>query len=31
LLEVFDTVLVENVTIQHSPDHDDGRGERRAA
>jgi hypothetical protein len=31
LLEVFDTVLVENVTIQHSPDRDDGRRERRAA
>ena len=28
LLEVFDTVLVENVTVQHSPERDDGDGER---
>ncbi len=29
LLEVFDTVLVENVTVQHSPERNDGDGERR--
>lgn len=28
LLEVFDTVLVENVTVQHSPEREDGDGER---
>ena len=28
LLEVFDTVLVENVTVQHSPEHNDDDGER---
>ncbi len=28
LLEVFDTVLVENVTVQHYPEHNDGDGER---
>jgi hypothetical protein len=28
LLEVFDTVLVENVTVQHSPERNDGDGER---
>lgn len=27
LLEVFDTVLVENVTVQHSRERDDGDGE----
>jgi hypothetical protein len=27
LLEVFDTVLVENVTVQHYPEHNDGDGE----
>ena len=29
LLEVFDTVQVENVTVQHSPKRNDGDGERR--
>lgn len=28
LLEVFDTVLVENVTVHDSPGRDDGDGER---
>ncbi len=28
LLEVFDTVLVENVTVHHSPECNDGDGER---
>jgi len=28
LLEVFDTVHVENVTVQHSPERNDGDGER---
>ena len=28
LLEVFDTVLVENVTVHHSPERNDGDGER---
>jgi hypothetical protein len=28
LLEVFDTVLVDNVTVQHSPECNDGDGER---
>ncbi len=28
LLEVFDTVLVENITVQHSPERNDGDGER---
>ncbi len=28
LLEVFDTVLVENVTIHHSSESNDGDGER---
>ena len=28
LLELFDTVLVENVTVQHSPERKDGDGER---
>ena len=27
LLEVFDTVLVENVTVQHSPESSTGGGE----
>jgi hypothetical protein len=27
LLEVFDTVLVENVTVQHSPERNGGDGE----
>ena len=27
LLEVFDIVLVENITVQHSPEHIDGDGE----
>ncbi len=27
LLEVFDTVLVENITVQHSPERNDGDGE----
>ena len=30
LLEVFDTVLVENVTVQHSPERYDGDGEQAA-
>ena len=29
LLEVFDTVLVENITVHHSPQRNDGNGERR--
>ena len=29
LLEVFDTVLVENVTVHHSPERNNGDGERR--
>jgi hypothetical protein len=29
LLEVFDTVLVENITVHHSPERNDGDGERR--
>ena len=28
LLEVFDSVLVENVTVHHSPECNDGDGER---
>jgi hypothetical protein len=28
LLEVFDTVLVENVTVLHSPERNNGDGER---
>jgi hypothetical protein len=28
LLELFDTVLVENVTVHHSPERNDGDGER---
>ncbi len=28
LLEVFDTVLVENVTVHHFPERNDGDGER---
>ena len=28
LLEFFDTVLVENVTVHHSPECNDGDGER---
>jgi hypothetical protein len=27
LLEVFDTVHVENITVQHSPERNDGDGE----
>ena len=27
LLEVFDTVLVDNVTVQHYPERNDGDGE----
>jgi hypothetical protein len=27
LLEIFDTVLVENITVQHSPERDDRDGE----
>ena len=29
LLEVFDTVLVENITVHHFPPRNDGDGERR--
>ena len=29
LLEVFDTVLVENITVHHFPQRNDGDGERR--
>ena len=29
LLEVFDTVLVENITVRHFPQRNDGDGERR--
>ena len=29
LLEVFDTVLVENITVHHSPQRNDGDRERR--
>jgi len=28
LLEVFDTVLVENVTVHHSPERNEGDGEK---
>lgn len=31
LLEVFDTVFVENVTVQHSPERNDGDRERGSA
>jgi len=29
LLDVFDIVLVENITVHHSPQRNDGDGERR--